>query len=75
MSQRERKLKASREELLEAALVDLLRAPYMEWTAMAITHACILTNHPDRWPEGHRPKFKVGGCVCGTKKELSDLAG
>ena len=72
-SKPEPKPKPSREEMLEAALVDLLRAPYMEWYPMAITNACILTGHQDRYPEGQRPKFKIGGCVCGTRKGLESL--
>ena len=74
MSQSELKPKPTREQKLEAALVDLLRAPYMEWQSMAITNACILTGHPDRWPEGQRPKFKIGGCVCGTRRKEDSLA-
>jgi len=56
-------------EKVEAALVDLLRAPYMEWYPFAISTACALMDHPSRWPEGRKPKFKDEQCVCGTRKE------
>jgi hypothetical protein len=54
---------------VEAALVDLLRAPYMEWYPYAIGNGCFLMSHPSRWPQGYKPKFKDESCVCGIRKE------
>jgi hypothetical protein len=53
---------------LEAALIDLLRAPYMETYPYAIGNACHEVDHPDRYPEGRRPKFKPEGCPCGKQR-------
>ena len=50
---------------LEAALTDLLRAPFMSWYPYAIGIGCELVGHPDRYPDGRRPKFKS----CGKRRE------
>lgn len=54
---------------LEAGLTDLLRAPFMEWYPYAIGIACNLVGHPDRYPNGRRPKFKSDQCPCGKRRE------
>ena len=58
-----------RAEKAEAALTDLLRAPFMEWYPYAIGIACELVGHPDRYPDGRRPKFKSDQCPCGKRRE------
>jgi hypothetical protein len=50
------------------ALLHLLRAPYLSSGAWAISLACAVLDHPDKWPEGQKPEFKPDGCVCGKRK-------
>jgi len=52
------------------ALLNLLRARYTDGgEPYAITDACIILGHPDRYPEGRKPPFKPEGCCCGRRKE------
>lgn len=57
---------------MEAALLDLLRAPFMEWYPYAIGNGCHLLTHPDKYPEGYKPKFKPNGCPCGKRKDREE---
>jgi hypothetical protein len=52
---------------LEAALLNLLRAPYREWYPYAIGIACSALEHPMRYETA--PKFKQNRCVCGKVVE------
>lgn len=52
---------------LEIALLNLLRAPYMEAYPYAIGLGCKELSHPMRYAE--KPKFKENRCVCGKVGE------
>jgi hypothetical protein len=50
------------------ALLHLLRSPYLSSSAWAISLACAVLDHPDKYPEGQKPKFKGEGCPCGKRR-------
>lgn len=55
---------------LQSALVNLLRARYTDGgEPYAIHQACIVSSHPDKYPEGRKPPYKPNGCPCGERKE------
>ena len=57
------------DEKLREALLNLLRSRYVDGGApYAITTACVLLGHPDKYADGQRPKFKSDLCPCGKRK-------
>jgi hypothetical protein len=55
---------------LERGLLNLMRARYMDGGDPYAVHlACILLDHPDKYPENRKPKYKPEGCICGERKD------